>query len=221
MRSLSRRLSWFSRHSRFPGSTCKRRQRWVQHPVHRYLAATLDGFVTALDAVFEAKFMLPWSFSEEAAAEKHMAQLQHNMWVTNARSAALSIITGGGKWIEMTIPADALYQHFLVTAERRFWHCVHSGETPRPYGVEPPRPRIDSVRIVDMNESNSWAQFAGLFCTTRSAFLDHERAKVELKALVPEDAREASGHGVRAKRSKSGAVSFDLLAREDGDATVQ
>jgi hypothetical protein len=56
---------------------------------------TLDGFVNDLEAVFEAKFMLPWSFSEEAAAEKHMAQLQH--WVTNARSAALSIITGGGK----------------------------------------------------------------------------------------------------------------------------
>ena len=102
------------------------------------MAATLDGFVNDLDAVFEAKFMLPWSFSEEAAAEKHMAQLQHNMWVTNARSAALSIITGGGKWIEMTIPADALYQHFLVTAERRFWRCVQTGETPRPYGIEPP-----------------------------------------------------------------------------------
>ena len=90
----------------------------------RWMAATLDGFVNELDAVFEAKFALPWSFSEEAAAEKHMAQLQHNMWVTNARSAVLSIITGGGKWIEMTIPADALYQHFLVTAEKRFWRCV-------------------------------------------------------------------------------------------------
>ena len=87
--------------------------------------------------------MLPWSFSEETAAEKHMAQLQHNMWVTNSRSAALSIITGGGKRVEMTIPADALYQHFLVTAERRFWRCVQNGETPRPYGVEPPRPRIE------------------------------------------------------------------------------
>ena len=87
-------------------------QRWVQHPVKRWMAATLDGFVNELDAVFEAKFALPWSFSEEAAAEKHMAQLQHNMWVTNARSAVLSIITGGGKWIEMTVPADALYQHF-------------------------------------------------------------------------------------------------------------
>ena len=47
--------------------------------MHRYLAATLDGLVNAVDAVYEAKFMLPWSFSEEAAAEKHMAQLQHNM----------------------------------------------------------------------------------------------------------------------------------------------
>ena len=201
--------AWYERNT---GRSVTDAQRWVQHPVHRYLAATLDGFVNAVDAVFEAKFMLPWSFSEEAAVEKHMAQLQHNMWVTNARSAALSIITGGGKWIEMIIPADALYQHFLVTAERRFWRCVQTGETPSPYGVEPPKPRIDAVRIVDMSESNSWADFAGLFCATRSAFLDHERAKAELKALVPDDAKEASGHGVRAKRSKSGAVSFDLLA---------
>jgi predicted phage-related endonuclease len=209
--------SWYERNT---GRAVTDVQRWVQHPVQRYLAATLDGFVNPLDAVFEAKFMLPWSFSEEAAAEKHMAQLQHNMWVTNARSAALSIITGGGKWIEMTIPADALYQHFLVTAERRFWRCVETGETPRRYGVEPPRPRIDAVRSVDMSESNSWAEFAGVFCATRSAFLDHERAKSELKALMPEDAKEATGHGVRAKRSKSGRVSFDLLAEGDSDATV-
>ncbi len=193
-------------------------QRWVQHPVRRYMAATLDGFVAGLDAVFEAKFMLPWSFSQEAAAEKHMAQLQHNMWVTNARSAVLSIITGGGQWVEMTIPADALYQHFLVTAERRFWRCVQTGEAPTPYGVEPPRSRIEAVRIVDMSESNSWAEFAGVFCATRAAFLDHERAKTELKALVPEDAKEATGHGVRAKRSKSGAISFDLVAKEDSYA---
>jgi hypothetical protein len=209
--------SWYERNS---GQTVTDVQRWVQHPVHRYLAATLDGMVRETDAVFEAKFMLPWSFSEEAAAEKHMAQLQHNMWVTNARSAALSIITGGGQWVEMTIPADALYQHFLVTAERRFWRCVETGETPRPYGVEPPRPRIEAVRVVDMSDSNSWAEFAGLFCATRPAFLDHERAKAELRALMPEDAKQASGHGVRAKRSKSGAVSFDLLVKEDGHAAV-
>jgi ERF superfamily len=149
-----------------------------------------------------------------------MAQLQHNMWVTNARSAALSIITGGGKWVEATIPADALYQHFLITAERRFWRCVQTGETPRPYGIEPPRPRVEAVRVVDMSGSNSGVEFAGLFCATRSAFLDHERAKSELKALMPEDAKEATGQGVRAKRSKSGAISFDLLASSESIGSI-
>src|SRR6516162_8854035 len=74
----------------------------VRHPVLRWMAATLDGRVEATGAVFEAKLMLPWSFSEEAAAEKYMPQLQHNMWVVAARSAVLSVITGGGKWVEIT-----------------------------------------------------------------------------------------------------------------------
>ena len=111
--------------------------------------------------MFESKFMLPWSFSEEAAAEKYIAQLQHNMWLTNATSAALSIITGGGKWVELTIAADSLYQHLLLTAEKKFWRCVESGEAPHLFLAEPPRVRIEAVRIVDMSSSNSWAEFAG------------------------------------------------------------
>src|SRR5579862_3914247 len=159
--------------------------------------------------------------AEEGAAEKHMAQLQHNMWVTNAKLSVLSIITGGGKWVEITIPADALYQHLLLTAEKKFWRCVEGGEPPRLFGVEPPRPRIEAVRSVDMSESNSWAEFAGVFCRTRPAFLEHEKSKAELKALMPEDAKEAVGHGVRAKRSKSGAISFDVVDQEAGHAAVQ
>ena len=195
-------------------------QRQIRHPVLRWMAATLDGRVEASGAVFEAKFMLPWSFSEEVAAEKYMPQLQHNMWVVAARSAVLSVITGGGKWVEITTHADPLYQHLIVTAERKFWRCVENGEPPRLFGVEPPKPRIEAVRIVDMGASNSWAEFAGLFRNTRQAFLDHERSKAELKALMPEDAKEAIGHGVRAKRSKSGAVSFDLLDAEGSHAAV-
>jgi len=183
-------------------------RRWYQAYTGQVLRAT--------GAVFEAKFMLPWSFSEDAAAEKYMPQLQHNMWVVAARSAVLSVITGGGKWVEISTHADPLYQHLIVTAERKFWRCVESGEPPRLFGVEPPKPRIEAVRIVDMISSNSWAEFAGLFRNTRQAFLDHERSKVELKALMPEDAKEAIGHGIRAKRSKLGAVSFDLLETEAG-----
>ena len=195
-------------------------QRQIRHPVLRWMAATLDGRVGATGAVFEAKFMLPWAFSEEAAAEKYMPQLQHNMWVVASRSAVLSVITGGGKWVEITTHADPLYQHLIVTAERKFWRSVESGEPPRLFGVEPPKPRIEAVRIVDMTSSNSWAEFAAVFRDTRQAFLDHERSKTELKALMPEDAKEAIGHGVRAKRSKSGAISFDLLVAADGHAAL-
>jgi predicted phage-related endonuclease len=209
---------WFERNT---GQLIKDVQRRVRHPVNRWMGATLDGRVEETDAVFEAKFMLPWSFSEEAAAEKHMAQVQHNMRVVNAKTAALSIITGGGTWVEIAISADPLYQHMLLVAERKFWRCVETGEPPRLFGVDPPRPRLPAVRTVDMTASNSWAEFASTFRNTRQAFLDHEKTKSELKALVPEDAKEAFGHGIRAKRSKSGAVSFDLMDGEGAHASVQ
>ena len=204
------------------GQTITDIQRHIRHPAVRWMAATLDGRVQGSDAVFEAKFMLPWSFSEEAAAEKYMPQLQHNMWVVAARTAVLSVITGGGKWVEIATHADPLYQHLIVTAERKFWRCVENGEPPQLFGVEPPRPRIEAIRIVDMSSSNTWAEFSGIFARTRQAHLAHEQAKAELKSLMPEDAKEAIGHGIRAKRSKSGAVSFDLLTRvESNHAPVQ
>jgi hypothetical protein len=209
---------WYQRNT---GRSVRDVQRRVRHSAIPWMAATLDGIVEETEAVFEAKFMLPWSFSEEAAAEKYMAQLQHNMWVTHLRSSALSIITGGGKWVEITIPMDPLYLSVLVSAEKKFWRCVQSGETPHLVNAEPPRPRIEAIRVVDMSSSNSWAEFAALFRNTRTAFLDHERAKSELKALMPEDAKEAIGHGVRAKRSKSGAVSLDVLETEATHAPVQ
>ena len=196
-------------------------QKHIRHPGLRWMAATLDGRVESSETVFEAKFMLPWSFSEEAAAEKYMPQLQHNMWVIAARTAVLSVITGGGKWVEIKTHADPLYQHLIVTAERKFWRCVESGEPPALFGVEPPKPRIEAVRIVDMTSSNAWAEFAAIFSRTRSAHLEHEQAKAELKGLVPEDAQQAIGHGIRAKRSKSGAISFDLLDAEGSHATNQ
>src|ERR1700682_3203978 len=101
-----------------------------RHTIHRsmpWMAATLDGLVKETGAVFEAKFMLPWSFSEEAAAEKHMAQLQHNMLVAGTKKSVLSIINGGGKWVELSVEADPIYQTILIAAEKAFWRAVQTG----------------------------------------------------------------------------------------------
>jgi hypothetical protein len=82
-----------------------------------------------------------------------MAQLQHNMWVANAKTAALSVITGGGKWVEITVSADSLYQHLLLTAEKKFWRCVESGEPLVSYHrTRPFVGRMDVVRLAGMSD---------------------------------------------------------------------
>jgi hypothetical protein len=108
--------------------------------------------------------------------------------VVPARTAVLSVITGGGKWVEILAHADPLYQHLIFTAERKFWRCVETGEQPQLFGIEPPKPRLEAV---DMTASNAWAEFAASFTRARAAHL----AKAELKTLMPEDAKEAIGHG--------------------------
>jgi hypothetical protein len=58
------------------------------------MAATLDGRVEVIGAVFEAKFMLPWNFSEEAAAEKHMVPW---LRMSATKVVNVSVDEGGGK----------------------------------------------------------------------------------------------------------------------------
>lgn len=208
---LNRR--WFSQHT---GFGVRDVQRFVRHPKLEWMGATLDGVVEGEGAVFEAKFMLPWSFAEDAAVDKHMAQLQHNMLVTGARRAYLSVLTGGAKWVSMEVEADPVYQMVLHQVERIFWRCVQTGEPPRVFGAEPPKHRVAAIRVVDMSASNAWSEWAQVYSRTRAAYVEHEGAKAELKALVPEDAKEAVGHGLKAKRSKSGAISFEALLNGGG-----
>jgi hypothetical protein len=72
-----------------------------------------------------------------------------------------------------------------------------------------------------MSASNIWSECAAIFSRTHRAHAEHEAAKSELKLLVPDDAREAFGHGVRAKRSKSGAISFDMIPNGGTYASLQ
>src|SRR5262249_2311443 len=126
------------------------------------------------------------------AAEKYMPQLQHNMWVVAARTAVLSVITGGGKWVEILAHADPLYQHLIVTAERKFWRCVESGEEPTLFGVEPPKPRLKAIRIVDMTASNAWADFATIFTRTRAPIWSMSRPRPNSKAWCRRTPRRRS-----------------------------
>ena len=205
---LNRR--WFEQET---GRRVTHVQRVLRHKTLSYMAATLDGLVEEEGhrSVFEARFMLPWSFSEDRALQKHQAQLQHSMLVSGTKRALLYLITGGGQWVLIEVEADPLYQTILLQVERIFWRCVQTGEEPRLFDALPSSLKHAAVRVVDMSPSNAWAEHAALFLSTLSAHGQHETARAELKALVPDDAREALGHGVRARRSKAGAIRFEVL----------
>ena len=145
---LNRR--WYERQS---GQEITSVQQRVVHRSIPFMAATLDGLIKPLGAVFEAKFMLPWSFSVEGAIEKHMAQLQHNMLVAGSRTAVLSIINGGGKWVEATVDADPVYQTVLIAARSAFWQAVRNGHPARPVrprAAKTPRGGCPHRRHVDL-----------------------------------------------------------------------
>ena len=197
-------------------------QKQVRHPTVRWLAATPDGRVQSNSAVFESKFMLPWYFSEEAAAAKYMPQLQHNMFVLTARSA---VLVGHhrrrqvGRDQGARRPAPSAPDHDRgteVLALRGKWRAP---SPVRPGAAETP----------DRGGSDCRHDFVECVGGIRRQFLPAPRwptastskPRPNSRSLMPEDAHQAIGHGVRGKRSKSGTISFDLLKGEDNRAAIQ
>jgi predicted phage-related endonuclease len=174
---------------------------------------TLDGLVretpTSIPfAVVEFKFMFPFGFDLEKAIEKYYPQCQHNMMVTDMPVAHLSILTGAAQWYRAEIEADIFYQVEMLKAEKAFWKCVEDG-TP-PGTPEVIVPLVERIKIIDMSTSNEWASEAEVLIKTVTAVKKHEKAKKDIKKLMPPDAKQASGKGVTIKLSRDGKMLIDF-----------
>jgi predicted phage-related endonuclease len=178
---------------------------------HQWRGCTLDGFVEASGAVWEAKHTSGFSKADEVLA-RYMPQLQHNMAVLKAERAFLSVLFGNSKWECFEIASDWLYQSELLEAELQFWGCVQSG-VPPVAAPAPPPPRPIAVREICLQGSNSWAAAAADWLDTRLAAKRHSDAVTALKAMIEPDVSRAFGHGVEAKRSKAGSITFREITR--------
>lgn len=172
---------------------------------------TLDGFVEDENAVWEAKHTNAFGRPEEVL-ERYMPQLQHNMALAKADRAILSVIFGNHKFEIFEIPADWLYQLDLLEAEEQFWDCVLTGREPAPAPV-PPAPKCFGTREVCLEGNNAWASAAVDWLVNKEAAKTYSAAAALIKGLVEDDVSRAFGHGIEAKRSKSGAVSIRALQR--------
>ena len=167
---------------------------------------TLDGFVECSGSVWEAKHTSAFTKSDEVI-ERYMPQLQHNMAVMKADRAILSVIFGNQKFEIFLIEADWFYQLELLEAEESFWNCVATGDLPVP-AVVPSAPLPAGVRAVSFEGNNLWAAAANDWLQSRQSAKLHASACSLIKGLVETDVAQAFGHGIEAKRSKSGAVTI-------------
>ena len=170
---------------------------------------TLDGFIADMSAVWEAKHTNAFASIDEVL-ERYMPQLQHNMAVTGAERAILSVIFGNHKFEAIEVAADWLYQLDLLEAEEKFWDCVVSGREPVAAPV-PASPKPVGVREICLEGNNAWAVAAADWLSNRDAARIHSVATKTIKGLVEEDVARAFGHGIEAKRSRSGAVTIREL----------
>lgn len=167
---------------------------------------TVDGFIEAHQAIWEAKHCSAFAKADELL-ERYMPQLQHNMSVAGVARACLSVIFGNHKFEMLEIGADWLYQQELLDAEAAFWDCVVAGR--EPVAVEPPAaPKPIGVREVCFEGHNAWAFAAVDWLENRDGAKKHAAAAGPIKSLIEEDVARAFGHGVEAKRSKSGAITI-------------
>lgn len=173
---------------------------------YEWRRCTVDGLIDPEGAVFEAKHTSAFAKTEEVL-ERYMPQLQHNMAVTNRDRAVLSVIFGNHKYEMFEIAADWLYQQELFEVEAAFWDCVLTGREPIAAEV-PPAPKPIGVREICFEGHNAWAFAAVDWLDFRDSAKKHAAAAGSLKSLIEDDVARAFGHGVEAKRSKSGAITI-------------
>ena len=178
---------------------------------HGWRRATLDGFIGAHDAIFEAKHVGAFMRPEEVLA-RYMPQLQHNMAVKDCELAFLSVIYGNHKWDVYEVAADWLYQDELLSAEQAFWESVRTGGVPVALPPPPP-PRPNATRELCFEGHNGWAASAADWLQTREAARRHLLATGAIKDLIEPDVARAFGHGIEARRSKSGAITIKELGQ--------
>jgi hypothetical protein len=188
-------------------------QKKVFHPEWDKAHSTLDGIARKAEdgpavAVVEAKWMLPFGFSVQAAIEKHFPQVQHNMMTTGIDVSYLTILTGGGSHFVARVEADLFYQIALLQHEKDFWECVETGKIPGNPVIEVPL--AERVVIHDMTGNNEWADLAATVIATKTQAEKHDKAKKGLLKLFPADAAVAKGHGVSINLSAGGKRMMDI-----------
>jgi predicted phage-related endonuclease len=195
-------ISWFERKNRM---LVTRRGEVVVHPEYDWAAATIDGWVEEHGCCIECKHV-GGREPLEVVIERYWPQIGWQMFVTGANQCALSVIMGVSEPIVEFLDRDEGYIQEMLKRGEQFMACVRARRVP--VALEPVAAPVDASKIYSMEGNNTWADQAAEWLATRP-FADRcEQASKLLKAIVPDDAKKCTGHGVFIVRDRAGRLSL-------------
>ena len=175
------------------------------HPDHHWMTANLDGITSPTgsgnEGVWEAKHIGP--FGKTAPEITYFAQVQHQMAITGFDYAHLSVFTSNDKWHYTNIDRDDAYIAELIEREGIFWDCVEK-QQPLPEWRPVPPPILVPEKVVDMGDSNVFADAAFRWKTSREPAANFKRATADIKEICDPTAGRSHGFGIEAIRNKRG-----------------
>lgn len=195
-------LEWYTRRT---GRALSRHGEVVICPKADWAACTLDAFDETMGGPVDAKCVGGWE-PRATVVERYTPQMIWQQLCTDSRWSALSIIEGGKEPVIEEVPFDEEYAAELWRRAEAFMACVR--DLVPPMALAPVAAPVKAERIVDMRQSNAWAEHAAIWHEHRNAAKAFTGAEKELKALVAADARRAFGHGVECIRDRAGRLSI-------------
>jgi predicted phage-related endonuclease len=169
-----------------------------------WTAATLDGWLTQRNCPIEAKCVNGRSSLDDVVA-RYQPQMHWQMMVCKAKECALSVIIGGNEPIVEFVPLNRQYARELWQRAMAFWLCVKSKTPPVELPAVLPPPLANKIYEMD---SDDWKAQAARWIQAYGAAQTAKEAEKALKALVPADAKAATGHGVLITRNRAGSLSL-------------
>lgn len=191
----------------------------VDVPAH--YAATFDYWIPADDCPLELKHTNERNCLADAA-QYYMAQLQWQLIVSGRARLRFSIICGNSEPQWGYVSADPDYQKRLRQMADTFWELVETGIEPEVDSADETLKEmartvpLNGLKPYDFSRNNEWCVKAARYVETKPLADENKALNDELKKLVPADASEVTGAGVKISRNKKG--SLVLTIKEGADA---
>lgn len=149
----------------------------------------------------------------ERIIERYMPQIQLYARLAEADGTYMSVIFGNNRWESAFVKRNETYFDSMWTVVSDFWSYVVGDR--EPVDVSTPQINLDKIEVDNMvkrdaGQDNEFVSRAVDFKQYQAQAKAFEAAKSDLKAMVADNEREVYCDELSIKRSKSGALLFNV-----------